>query len=252
MRRLAIMCLVLLAGCASRVDDSVITVYAAASMTDVVSEVAAGFAAAPVKTSFGSSGELARQIDDGAPADVFISASRNWADYLQEKGRLEGGYRVFARNTLVCVVPKGSDLLEGSINDPGALLPVAREADARIAIADEGVPAGEYARASLELLGLLKQYQSMLVGQKDVRAALRAAETGNVAAAFVYATDAMTSDKVEVLFTFDAATHPPIEYYVAVIKGGNVESAKAFVDHLLGARGQEVLKAQGFALPFAE
>jgi molybdate transport system substrate-binding protein len=253
MRRLAIFCCVLLAGCTSRVEEKTITVYAAASMTDVVTEVVAGYEGVPVKTSFGSSSELARQIEDGAPADVFVSVSKQWADYLKEKDRLDGDYRVFARNTLVCIVPAGSDLKPAAIKDPVALLNKVRQSDARIAIANEGVPAGEYARGALEALGLLVHYKRLLVGQKDVRATLRAVESGEVVAGFVYATDARTSDKVAVLFQFDPATHPSIDYYVAVMKNTrNNAEARAFVDHLFSDNSKVVLTAKGFAPPSTE
>jgi molybdate transport system substrate-binding protein len=253
MRRWAILCCVLLAGCTSRVEEKTLTVYAAASMTDVVTEVVAGYEGGPVKTSFGSTSELARQIEDGAPADVLISASRQWAEYLKEKDRLEGDYRVFARNALVCIVPAGSDLKPAAIKDPVALLNEVRQSDVRIAIADDGVPAGEYARSALQALGLLVHYKRLLVGQKDVRATLRAVEAGEVVAGFVYATDARLSDKVEVLFKFDPATHDSIDYYVAVVKNTrNTADARAFVDHLFSDKGKAALESKGFALPPTE
>ncbi len=253
MRRWAILCCVLLAGCTSRVEDKTVTVYAAASMTDVVTEVVAGYEGGAVKTSFGSTSELARQIEDGAPADVLVSASRKWADYLKENGRLDADYRVFASNALVCIVPAGSDLKPAAIKDPAALLNQVRQSDVRIAIADEGVPAGEYARSALEGLGLLVHYKRLLVGQKDVRATLRAVESGEVVAGFVYATDARTSDKVEVLFKFDPATHESIDYYVAVVKDArNAKAARAFVDHMFSDKSKAVLEAKGFVLPSAD
>ena len=174
--RIAILLLLILAGCTSRVPNHTVRVYAAASMTDVVTDAAAAFTLGPVSTSFSATSELARQIEDGAPA-------------------------------------------------------------------------GRYTRGALDALGLLAHFNPLLVGQKDVRAALRAVEAGEVDAGFVYATDAQASGKVKVLFTFDTATHPQIEYCAAVVNGGNVEGGRAFVDFLLGEQGRELLKAKGFVLP---
>lgn len=221
-----------------------LSVFSAASLSEVVQSLAAGFEGGGARTSFGSSAELARQIADGAPADVFLSASREWIDFLREKNALDGEAVVFARNTLVCVAPRGRGLRAA---DPAALARGLAPGEL-VAIADAGVPAGEYARAALAKLGVLDALRPRLVGQKDVRAVLHAVERGEVAAGFVYATDARVA-AVDVLFAFDPATHPPIELQAAVVRGARQpEAARRFVAHLRGDAGRVALRAAGFAV----
>lgn len=223
-------------------------VFAAASLTDVVQALAPGFAGARVEPSFGGSSTLARQIRDGAPADVFLSASPEWIDFLREAGALAGEPIVLARNRLVCIAPAGSPLAAQGVGDAAALL--ARiGADGRVAVADEGVPAGEYARRALDHLGLLAAFTPHLVGQADVRAVLHAVEVGELDAGFVYSTDARVAD-VEVLFAFDPSTHPPIEYQAAVPRSApNPEEGRRFLEYLQGEAARKVLVDAGFALP---
>jgi molybdate transport system substrate-binding protein len=222
-------------------------VLAAASLTEVVEVLSDGFEGAPVATSFGASSELARQIRDGAPADVFVSASPEWIDFLREADALDGEAVVVARNELVCIAPKGSPL-GGAARDPKALLERLPPGD-EIAIADAGVPAGDYARKSLEHAGLLQGYEARLVGLKDVRAVLRAVEQGELAAGFAYATDARVAS-VERLFAFDPASHPPIEYQAAALRGAARPSeARRFVHYLRSAKARALLAEAGFALP---
>jgi len=227
-------------------EPATVRVLAAASLTEVVEGLAKRFEGARVVPSFGASSELARQIKDGAPADVFVSASPDWIDFLREAKALDGDAIVLARNQLVCVAPKGSALR--GVGDPKALL--ARLAkDDRVAIADAGVPAGEYARKSLEHQGLLAGYEPRLVGQKDVRAVLRAVEQGEAQAGFVYATDARVGS-VETLFAFDPKTHPPIEYLAAALRGAaNPTDARRFVAFLRSESARKLLTDAGFALP---
>jgi molybdate transport system substrate-binding protein len=198
-------------------------------------------------TSFGASSELARQIKDGAPADVFISASPEWTEFLREAKALDGEALVIARNQLVAVAPKGSGLA-GAVKEAKQLLD-RLPAGERVAIADQGVPAGEYARKSLEKQGLLAAYQPRLVGQKDVRAVLHAVEQGELPAGFVYATDARVA-AVERLFAFDPATHPPIEYHAATLRGSaQPAEARRFLAFLKSGAARDVLSGAGFALP---
>jgi molybdate transport system substrate-binding protein len=222
-------------------------VLAAASLTEVVEGLAKDYPGTPVTTSFGASSELARQIRDGAPADVFVSASPEWVDFLREADRLDGAAVVIARNTLVAVASKGS-ALAGAATGPAALLERLAHGEL-VAIADAGVPAGDYARKALAHAGLLAAYEPRLVGQKDVRAVLHAVEQGEVAAGFVYATDARVAS-VERLFDFDAASHPPIEYHAAALRGAaSPAEARRFVEHLRSPAAQARLREAGFALP---
>ena len=223
-------------------------VFAAASLTEVVEGLARRFEGARVEPSFGGSSALARQIRDGAPADVFLSASPDWIDFLRAADALAGEPIVLARNRLVCIAAEASPLAARGARDPRALL-VSLGREGGVAIADDGVPAGEYARAALQRLGVLDAFQPHLVGQKDVRAVLHAVEQGELAAGFVYATDAEVA-AVEVLFAFDPATHPPIEYQAAVLRGApSPVEARRFLDYLRGETARALLAGAGFAPP---
>ena len=222
-----------------------VRVFAAASLTELMEELIARFDDVRVETSIGGSGELARQIRDGAPADVFVSASPDWVEYLEEADLLAGEPLVLARNRLVCIAPKGSPL---EARGAQAVLDQLGEDD-RVAIADQGVPAGEYARSALRHLGLLESFGPHLVGQKDVRAALHAVEQGELQAGFVYSTDARLA-AVKLLFTFDPATHPPIEYRAAVVRNGsNAAGARRFLDYLQSEAARTLLADAGFMAP---
>lgn len=243
--RMSALCLatcLLVAACGGGASDTIV-VFAPASTTNVVNELAGGFGGASVKTSFGASSDLARQIKDGAPAHVFISASGTWVDYLNDAGALDGESVVFARNVLVCVAPADSVLEAG---DAATLLGKLSGTD-RIAIADEGVPAGDYARQSMAATGDLVRMRPWLVGQKDVRAVVRAVEMGECAGGFVYATDAKVAN-VKVLFTFAPGTHKPIEYYAAVVKGGGAR-AREFIQYIVSEPARAGLRDAGFILP---
>jgi molybdate transport system substrate-binding protein len=228
-------------------DSPALRVLAAASLTEVVEALARSFEGARVATSFGSSSELARQIRDGAPADVFVSASAEWIAFLREADALDGDAALIARNALVCIAPKASPLA-GNALDPGQLLQRLRPGDG-VAIADAGVPAGDYARRALAHAGLLEAFEGRLVGQKDVRAVLYAVERGELAAGFVYATDARLAG-VERVFAFDPASHPPIEIHAAALRGAERPAeARRFVARLRGEAARALFAEAGFALP---
>lgn len=229
-------------------DARGLRVLAAASLTELVAGLAQRFEGARVVASFGSSGELARQIEDGAPADVFLSASPEWIEFLSQAGVLDGAPVVVARNQLVGIAPRQSPLAAGGVEDPRALLDRLGEGD-RVAIADAGVPAGEYAREALDHFGLLAAYGPLLVGQRDVRAVLHAVEQRELQAGFVYATDARVAS-VAVLFAFDPASHPPIEYQAAALRGAaDPALARRFLAFLTSPSARELLANAGFALP---
>jgi molybdate transport system substrate-binding protein len=224
-------------------------VFAAASTTELVNALAARFEGATVRAGFGSSSELARQITDGAPADVFVSAGPDWIDFLREQGALAGDPVVFAGNELVAIAPAGSPLAARGVTDAARLLEEGLAPGDRVAIADAGVPAGEYARQALRALGLEDAYRPLLVGQKDVRAVLHAVERGEAKAGFVYATDARIA-RVERLFAWPAGSHDPIRYFAAVVRTSErPEDAERFVAFLRGPAARELLAGAGFSLP---
>jgi molybdate transport system substrate-binding protein len=234
---------------AARAHDGKLVVYAAASLTDVVNGLAKSFPDATVVPSYGASSELARQIEDGAPADVFLSASPDWIAFVKEAGKLDGDAIVFAKGELVAIAPKGSGLGAKGVVDAATLLEKGLAAGDKVAIADAGVPAGEYARKALQSLGLAKAYAPRLVGQKDVRAVLNAVARGELPAGFVYATDAKASE-VTTLFAFDPKTHPPIEYLGGAVAGAqHPKEAHAFLAFLRGETARKTLGAAGFVLP---
>ncbi len=239
----------------ARGDPPRLRVFAAASLTDVLESLASGFTDARVDVSLGGSSALARQIRDGAPVDVFVSASPDWIEDLREADAITGEAVVLARNRLVCVAPRGSPLAEvgDGLTAPEPVEPQALFArlddGARLGIADPGVPAGEYARAALDRLGVLRDLERRLVGQKDVRAVLHAVEQGELVAGFVYATDAAVADVI-VLFAFDAATHPAIEYQAVVPREAeSPELARRFLVYLRSDSARAVLTRAGFDAP---
>lgn len=239
-----------LAGCAAgaRAEEA-LRVFAAASLTEVAEQLASGFEGREVALTVGGSSALARQIRDGAPADVFLSASPAWMGFLQEAGALAGEPVVLARNRLVCVAAPDGPLARDAPPDARALLERLGP-EGRVAIADEGVPAGEYARSALHQLELLDAFAPLLVGQKDVRAVLYAVERGGLDAGFTYASDARVGTVV-VLFRFDPMTHPPIEYQGAVLRDApHPGLARRFLDHLRGPQARARLADAGFRLPY--
>lgn len=223
-------------------------VFAAASTTDILTRVSAEFRAAPVTTHFGPTSGLARQIVDGAPADVFVAASKAWVDYLDQRACLAGPAGVFCTGQLVCIAPLEGEPSLREARDLEQLL-ARLPAGARVAIASEGVPAGDYVRQSLGASELLVAFSPCLIAQLDARAVLRAVEAAEVDAGFVYATDARGAP-VRVLFALDPTTHSPIEYYAAVLQAcPDPVLATRFVEALHASETRELLSQAGFGLP---
>jgi len=213
---------------AARAEQPV-RVFAAASLTNALDDIAAEWRKAghaQPSLAFGASSALAKQVEAGAPADLFASADRAWMDYLDQRGRIATHTRAnVLGNQLVLIVPKGRRF------------PIRMQAGFDLAAAFEGklctgepgvVPVGIYARQSLQKLGWWTRLQGRLVGTDDVRTALAFVERGECSLGIVYATDARISDKVEVLATFPGDTHAAIVYPFALVKGARAE-AKAFL-----------------------
>ncbi|MCB9907284.1 MAG: molybdate ABC transporter substrate-binding protein [Planctomycetes bacterium] len=219
-------------------------VMAAASCTEVVEASQTSFAEGPLQTQFASTQTLVRQILDGAPADVFLSASTRWKDALVEARRVEGAPQVFARGRLVCIA-KADDPAAGAphdLADIGSLL----AASDRIALADEGVPAGTYAREALRHAGLWDGLRGRVVGLPDVRHVLRAVDSGEIRLGFVYRTDAALSG-VAILCEVDASLHDPIEYWACVLASApQPDRARAYVQFLVSGEGRSILERYGF------
>ncbi len=238
----------LLAAGVARAEDAVI--FAAASTKDAITDIAKDFAAAgkgKVAASFGSSADLAKQIENGAPAGLFISADTKWADYLDGKHLLvAGSRRNLLGNHLVLIAPADSSLAIDL--KPGAPLAAAL-GDGKLAMCDpDSVPAGRYGKASLTSLGIWDSVAAKVANAKDVRAALALVERGETPAGIVYTTDALLSKKVKVVATFPDDSHPKIVYPVALIAGHDSPEAKAFYDYLNGPEAAAVFERYGFIL----
>jgi molybdate transport system substrate-binding protein len=235
------------AALALRAADQGLTVSAAISLKDALNEISHLYETEQpghpaIHFNFGGSGTLQRQIEQGAPVDVFISASPKEMDALESKGLLLGATRRnLVGNSVVLIVPKGGS---GISSFQDLTKPAARV----IAIGEpKTVPAGEYAQEILTHLGVYDQLKSRLVLAKDVRQVLTYVETGNADAGIVYATDAKHSSKVSVVATAPADSHSPVIYPAAMIMGSsNPQDAKAFLDFLVGAKAQAVFQKLGF------
>ncbi|HUJ32546.1 MAG TPA: molybdate ABC transporter substrate-binding protein [Candidatus Acidoferrum sp.] len=224
-----------------------LTVSAAISLKDVLDEIQTAFLAADptiaLRFNLGASGTLQRQIEQGAPVDVFISASTEQMDALASKGFIFPETRKdLVKNSVVLITPEQT---HGVSSFPDLLHPSVRI----IAIGDpQTVPAGKYAREVLIHFGLYDKLKPKFVFAKDVRQVLTYVETGNADAGIVYATDARASKTVSVVATAPDNSHSPVVYPVAVVAGSrNSAAAKTFVDFLLGSKAAAIFEKYGFA-----
>jgi molybdate transport system substrate-binding protein len=225
-------------------------VFAAASLSDALAEVDRAFTAATgvrVNASYAASSILAREIEAGAPADVFFSADLAWVDYLEKRGLLKAGSRRnVLGNSLVLVAP-ADRALELPIR-PGFDLAAALDGG-RLAIADpDSVPAGEYARAALTKLGAWSRVADRLVRGENVRAALAYVARGEAPLGIVYRTDAQAEKRVRVVDVFPEDSHPPIVYPVALTARAPPEAAR-LVEFLTGEAAREIFTRYGFSTP---
>ncbi len=251
-RRLAfcLFCIILWFGSVNAWAQSTreITVSAAISLKDAFQEIGKLFqknqAGSRVLFNFGASGDLARQIEAGAPADVFASAARKDMDHLDRKGLLAVYSRAdFARNAIVLVKPAASKIQMKSIQD------LAKGEVKKIAIGNpKTVPAGRYAEEFLRYANVWSVIQDKLVFAENVRQVLDYVARDEVDAGLVYATDARNRPReVTTVITAPENSHEPIAYPIAAIKGAKAEiPARGFVQFVLSAQGQEILSKYGF------
>ncbi len=217
-------------------------------MKDALDEVERDYAAATpgvtIASNYGASGTLQLQIEQGAPVDIYLSASPKQMDNLQAKGLLlEGTRRNLLRNEIVLIVPKDSTSHISSFQD------LARPDVKPIALGEPAtVPAGEYAKEALTYFGIYGAVGPKALLAKDVRQVLTYVETGDVEAGIVYSTDAASSSKVKVVAMAPAASHARAIYPVAVIKTSrDPTAARAFEDFLSGAQARAIFQKDGFA-----
>ena len=247
MRTLALIVTAALAVCEA--DSAEVNVYAAASLTDAMKEIAANYekqSGDKILFNFGASSLLARQIMEYAPADMFLSADEAQMDELQKANLIAiETRRDLLSNLLVIVVPLDSKL---GVASPEELVNISQ----KVAIADpRAVPAGIYTKQYLTRLGLWQKLEPKIVPTENVRTALAAVESGNVGAGFVYKTDANISSKVKIAFTVPVDQGPVIRYPVALIKDPkNKGAAQAFLQYVESTSARKIFERYGFIVKF--
>jgi molybdate transport system substrate-binding protein len=225
-------------------------VFAAASLRNALDEVDTLYASEKgrqVKVSYAASPALARQIEAGAPADVFISADLDWMDYLAQRSLIKPDTRSnLLGNTIVLVAPAAS--ARPIAVGPG--FPLAQAlGDGRLAMADpNSVPAGKYGKAALEALGVWHSVAARVAPAENVRAALLLVARGEAPLGIVYETDAVADHNVRIVGRFPAGTHPPIVYPIAVTQGSSDPGAADYVTFLRSPAARPAFEKQGFAL----
>jgi molybdate transport system substrate-binding protein len=230
-------------GLAVRADT--VNVFAAASLTDALKEIEKDYEAKSgdkIAYNLAGSNVLAKQIEQGAPADILFSADEAQMDNLAKAGLIDPATRQdVLLNTLVIIAPADSPLA-------GFVPPDLAKPDIqRIALADpKGVPAGVYAKQYLTKLGLWAQIESKVIPTANVRAALGAVESGNAEVGMVYQTDARSSKKAKVLYAVPLSDGPPIKYPVALVKASGKDAAKKFLAYLESPEAQAVYQKYGF------
>lgn len=241
-----------LPGIGGRARAADVLVFAAASTAGSLDAVADAFARrghARPRLSFAASSALARQIDAGAPADIFLSADEEWMDFLARRSVIVAeSRRDLLGNRLVLVAPADTTWrlsIAAGFDLAGAL-----GGDGRLAMGDpDHVPAGIYGRAALVRLGAWDGVAARAVRAADVRAALVMVERGEAAAGVVYATDARLARRVRIVDTFPADSHPPIAYPMAIVAGRDRPEARAFAAFLRSPEAAAIFERAGFAVP---
>ncbi|MGP9434121.1 molybdate ABC transporter substrate-binding protein [Ewingella sp. AOP8-B2-18] len=242
---------VLVAGLAAQAQAAdKVTVFAAASLTNAMQDIAAQYQkekGVQVVSSFASSSTLARQIEQGAPADLFISADQQWMDYSISKQQIVENTRyTLLGNELVLVAAKTSKIDNVEIDDKTQWTKLL--GDSRLAVGDpDHVPAGIYAKEALQKLGAWSTLEPKLARASDVRGALALVEREEAPLGIVYGSDAIASKKVKVVGTFPASSHKPVEYPMAIVKDHEKPVVRAFYDYLKTPAASAIFKQYGFA-----
>jgi len=232
-----------------------ITVFAAASLKEVLDEQVAAFekqSGQKVSISYAGSNVLARQIQNGAPVDIFISADKEWMDYLEAHKLLVPQSRInLVSNQLVLIAPADNPVQLILKRGPQLEHAIRQSlAGQRFAIADpEAVPAGKYAKAALQSLGLWATVQPFLASTENVRAALTLVARGETPLGIVYRTDALAEPRVRVVGVFKAELHPPITYPAALLQSSQQPQAKALLHYLGSSAARSVWQSRGFITP---
>lgn len=242
--------LALMAGASTVMAQGRLTVFAAASLKNALDEVNAACAAdvgEEATISYAGSSALARQIEEGAPADVFISADLAWMAYLSDRNLTRKDTELeLLGNRIVLIAP--ADSTAATEIAPGFDL-AGLLGDGKLAMANvDAVPAGKYGKASLEKLGVWASVEADVAQAENVRAALALVSTGEAPLGIVYQTDAAADPKVKILASFPQETHPPIVYPVARTAASTHDAAPAFLDCLQTAKAKALFEKQGFTV----
>ena len=227
-----------------------LTLFAAASTTNAVTEIVNLYktrGAGNIKTSFASSSTLAKQIESGAPADIYLSANSRWMDYLEKKGTIQKQTRFdLLWNRIAFIVPSQSNIQTIDIKQGLDILSILGT-DGRLALGDPAhVPAGMYGKQALESLGLWEKLNGRVAPMKDVRAALVMVERAETPLGLVYTTDAAVSKRVRIAGIFPTECHPEIVYPVAIVTGGKIKTGNSFLGFLKTRDARAIFIKYGF------
>jgi len=229
-----------------------VTVFAAASLKNALDDIGRAYKAAKgtqIVASYAASSALAKQIEQDAPADVFISADLDWMDYLDKRHFIKTDSREnLLGNRIVLIAPVDGGMAGELTLAPGAPLAAAL-AEGRLAMGDvAAVPAGKYGKAALEKLGLWDSVKDHIAQAESVRAALALVARGEAPLGIVYATDAAAEPSVKIVGTFPETSHPPIIYPAALIADSKNEEAPAFLAYLRSPEAVAAFRKQGFTV----
>ena len=228
-----------------------VTVFAAASLTDAMSVIGARFTQStkiPVRFSFAASSALAKQIEQGAPADLFASADLDWMDYLAQRNLIDPATRTdLLGNDLVLIAPKDAPASSVALTAEGlkAALGNGKLATGTV----ESVPVGRYAKIALTNLGLWQSVVPSLAESDSVRTALALVARGEATLGIVYGTDAKAEPRVKVVATFPPQSHPAVVYPVALTKSATGDAPAQFIAFLKGPEAAALFATQGFTRP---
>ena len=233
---------------ATPVQAAPVTVFAAASLKNALDEVGAQYARSggEARFSYAGSSAIARQIEQGAPADVYVSADADWMDYLaQRKLIVTSTRRDLLTNRLALIAPADSKVALKI----GRGMPLARTlGERRLAVAGPDVPAGKYAKASLSTLGVWDSVSGRLAQAENVRMALQYVARGESPLGIVYDTDAKVEPKVRIVGLFPEGTHPKIVYPAAVVAASKNPDAATFMAFLSGPQAAAIFRKYGFTV----
>ena len=226
-------------------------VFAAVSLTDALTAVVEAYEQTgepKPAVSFASSAVLARQIENGAPADIFISADEQWMDYVAARNLIEPASRLMLLGNRIVLVSTADTPLTVEIGAGFALAKAL--GTGKLALADpDSVPAGRSAMAALENLGVWREVEANVVRTENVRAALAFVERGEAKAGVVYATDAALAENIKIVGTFPEISHPAISYPIALVGLKPSDAARRFSDFTRSETAKEIFRGFGFIVP---